>query len=189
MENYGGEIQFDELNDAPFGLMILKPNGIYIQEQIVAMLKFNGLRIVLKKPVRLDAARINDHYKFIPERYFRSITEYLKGRETILLILQAQNYLGLSTIQDMVDYLRMLTGKSCPAVADRGTVRRLGNDLGVPSYIIYMNEVGEYDWCIDNFVHTSGSPTDLLRECEIWLDERTEYCQLKQIFFNHLSEN
>ena len=161
-----------EMDGKPFTFVMLKPLGMEIAGHILARLHEIG-QIRCAVPATITPYDIEAHYgEKVNKRYFPAIVEYLSGKETYKIILQARSY-GNPT--DYVNFVRKEVGTLKPHENELGTVRHLAMDYRLP----YMQIVPQEDpdlqqFCYDNLVHTSDSFDNVMREVNIWFRDQPE---------------
>lgn len=161
-----------EMDDKPFTFVMLKPLGMDIAGHLLSRFHEIGQIRCAERGV-ITPYDIEAHYgEKVNKRYFPAIVEYLSGKETCKIILQARSY---GSPSDYVDFVRREVGVLKPHEAKMGTVRHLAMDYRLPfMQIMPQEDPNLQQFCYDNLVHTSDTFDNVMREVNIWFRDRQE---------------
>jgi nucleoside diphosphate kinase len=154
--------------ERPFAFMMIKPLGTKepVKSEVLGMVR-QIADITVRKRVVVAKADIEDHYRDIRGTpHFSPITRYLTGKRVEILIAE-----GDGNPDRFIAQMRQLVGNSDPAKCHRGQIRHLAIEHNL-RYIIPMRVVnGSNNYCRDNLIHCSDSPSNAVREVGIWFDD------------------
>ena len=129
-------------------LVIVKPDGMQKNLTGIILQRFTkaGMRPIASKMMQLTEAILRDHYDFLVDKpFFPDILSYMQQCPVMLWVLEGENAIAR---------IRELHGKTNPAEAADGTIRKLYATNGRR-----------------NAVHASDSPESAAREIHIFFNE------------------
>ena len=130
-------------------LVLIKPDAVErnLIGKILTIYEDNGLKIVDMKLTKVSKELAEAHYIEHKGRdYYENLIAYITRSAVVAVVLEGE---------DAITEVRRLNGKTNPAEAEEGTVRRL--------YGLATNQ---------NSVHASDSPENAQREIGIWFPEK-----------------
>ena len=129
-------------------LELIKPDAVErnLIGKILTIYEDNDLKIVDMKLTKVSRELAEAHYIEHKGRdYYENLIAYITRSAVVAVVLEGE---------DAITLVRRLNGKTNPAEAEEGTVRKL--------YGIATNQ---------NSVHASDSPENAQREIKIWFPE------------------
>ena len=129
-------------------LVLIKPDAFEKQHtgDIIAIYEKAGLKILAMKLMQMTPRVAQKHYaEHIGRPYYAELEEFMTSAPLVAMVLAGD---------DAIARVREINGKTNPAEAAEGTVRRL-----------YAESVGK------NAVHASDSPESAAREIHIFFNE------------------
>lgn len=126
-------------------LVLIKPDAVErnLIGNIIALYEANSLKVTKLRMVHADVETATEHYKEHEGRdYFEPLISYITRSPLVALVLEGEN---------AIEKVRVLNGKTNPAEAEAGTVRKL--------YGVSYRE---------NTVHASDSQESAEKEINIW---------------------
>jgi nucleoside-diphosphate kinase len=149
-------MRFDGINEKT--LLIVKPDGVQrgLVGEILTRLERKGLKIVGLKMMRLDEARLREHYAHIVEKpFYPSVESFMQSNPVVVIAAEGRNAAAA---------VCQISGVTNAAKADGGTIR------------------GDFAMGMSNVVHRSDSPEAgeaevkrFFTEEEIFDYDKTEY--------------
>ena len=129
-------------------LVLIKPDAFEKQHtgDIIAIYEKAGLKILAMKLMQMTPRVAQKHYaEHIGRPYYAELEEFMTSAPLVAMVLAGD---------DAIARVREINGKTNPAEAAEGTVRKL-----------YAESVGK------NAVHASDSPESAAREVHIFFSE------------------
>ena len=129
-------------------LVLIKPDAFEKQHtgDIIAIYEKAGLKILAMKLMQMTPRVAQKHYaEHIGRPYYAELEEFMTSAPLVAMVLAGD---------DAIARVREINGKTNPAEAAEGTVRKL-----------YAESVGK------NAVHASDSPESAAREIAIFFSE------------------
>ena len=126
-------------------LVLIKPDAVErnLIGNIIALYEANSLKVTKLRMVHVDVETATEHYKEHEGRdYFEPLITYITRSPLVAMVLEGEN---------AIQKVRELNGKTNPADAETGTVRKL--------YGVSYRE---------NTVHASDSQESAEKEINIW---------------------
>ncbi|MGM9972786.1 MAG: nucleoside-diphosphate kinase [Clostridiaceae bacterium] len=130
-------------------LVLIKPDAVErnLIGKILTIYEENNLKIINMRLTKVSRELAEAHYIEHKGRdYYENLISYITRSAVVAVVLEGEGAIAL---------VRKLNGKTNPAEAEEGTVRRL--------YGLATNQ---------NSVHASDSPENAQREIEIWFPEK-----------------
>lgn len=130
-------------------LVLIKPDAVErnLIGKILTIYEDNNLKIINMRLTKVSRELAEAHYIEHKGRdYYENLISYITRSAVVAVVLEGEGAIAL---------VRKLNGKTNPAEAEEGTVRRL--------YGLATNQ---------NSVHASDSPENAQREIEIWFPEK-----------------
>ncbi|MEI7792180.1 MAG: nucleoside-diphosphate kinase [Candidatus Berkelbacteria bacterium] len=131
-----------------FTFGMLKPDSTEksLEEEIFALIEKNGLRISLRKKIRLSQDQIDRLYvRNIDKDFFASMSEFLMSEDVTVYV---------ATGEDALAGLNLLVGSTDPLTANEGTIRQ--------KYGVSVTR---------NIAHSSNSEEEFWQEARIFFTE------------------
>lgn len=109
-------------NEVENTLAIIKPDGMFHIEEIIAMFYQNGLKIKDFKVEQLSEEKIEEHYAHLLDKpFYPKLRDYMMCTPVALMVLEGKN---------AVENLRNLMGPTDAAKAESNTIRgKFGTDI------------------------------------------------------------
>ena len=129
-------------------LVLIKPDAFEKQHtgDIIAIYEKAGLKLLAMKLMQMTPRVAQKHYaEHIGRSYYAELEEFMTSAPLVAMVLAGD---------DAIARVRELNGKTNPAEAAEGTIRKL-----------YAESVGK------NAVHASDSPESAAREVHIFFNE------------------
>ena len=130
-------------------LVLIKPDAVErnLIGKILTIYEDNNLKIINMRLAKVSRELAEAHYIEHKGRdYYENLIAYITRSPVVAVVLEGEDAIAL---------VRKLNGKTNPAEAEEGTVRRL--------YGLATNQ---------NSVHASDSSENAQREIEIWFPEK-----------------
>ncbi len=148
--------------------MMIKPDGIKNKDEIIKILKENGLKIEKIKEINVDMNIMKvllDHYEEVIDNMGKEFNFVGKMFNSFYfgdfkIIPMEVSYSGNG---DIINLTRKLVGETNPSSADLGTLRKTF------SYDSYDKADGE-DRLLNNVIHASDSQESAKKELGLWGD-------------------
>lgn len=151
-------------------LVLIKPDGVKreLLPQILPMFQLPGLTMVGIKLIPVAPREIvEEHYREHSEKpYFEKLVDKLADKPVIAIAYRGPY---------AVERVRLVIGPTKPEEASPQTIRGK-----------FMSPTGNYDYeksqgrMVDNVIHGSDSPSEGLREIDLWFDTTTELLGLEK---------
>ncbi|MFH1563414.1 MAG: nucleoside-diphosphate kinase [Nitrospirota bacterium] len=139
---------------------MLKPDGVKLEEQILAKIKSVAEIITVKEYNKLPLQKIEELYEEHKDKAFYPwLVAYLKDKPAKPMIVEKND--GLS--EDLFSLIAQLVGSTDPKKALPGTIRSMSSD----SLEIAMKE----NRAVQNLVHRAENWTAAQREIAIFFPE------------------
>lgn len=129
-------------------LVLIKPDAFQAHHvgDIIKMYEAEGLRIVAMKLLKMDQRLASIHYaEHVGRPYYEPLVSFMTSGPIVAMVLMGE---------DAIQRVRTLHGKTNPAEAAEGTIRKL-----------YATDGRK------NAVHASDSPESAEREIHIFFNE------------------
>ncbi|MBO1266250.1 nucleoside-diphosphate kinase [Proteiniclasticum sp. SCR006] len=126
-------------------LILIKPDAVErkLIGKIISLYEERELKVIAMRMLRADQERVMRHYEeHIGRSYFDNLMNYITRSPLVALVLEGENAIAL---------VREINGKTDPAEAAEGTIRRLYGQTKT-----------------FNTVHASDSKESAAREIAIW---------------------
>ena len=133
-------------------LVLIKPDAYTkgYSGDIIKIYEKEGFRIVAMKLMKMTKNLAQKHYvEHIGRPYYAELEEFMTSAPLVAMVLEGE---------DVIARVRKLNGKTNPAEAEEGTIRKL-----------YAESAGR------NAVHASDSPESAAREIHIFFNETEIY--------------
>lgn len=146
--------------------MMIKPDGIENKDEIMKILKENGLKIEKTREINVDMSIMQvllDHYKEVIDDMGKEFNFVGKMFNSFYfgdfkIIPMEVSYAGDG---DIITLTRNLVGETNPASAELGTLRSTFSD---DSY----DKADEEDRLLNNVIHASDSEESAKKELKLW---------------------
>ncbi len=138
---------------------MLKPDGVKLEEEILARIKSVAEIVAIKKYARLPLEKIAQLYEEHKDKpFYPWLVDYLKDNPATLMILEKKD--GLN--EDLFSLIDKLVGSTDPKKALPGTIRSLSPDSLEVAY--------SQNRAVQNLVHRSENETTAQREAALFFD-------------------
>ena len=137
-------------------LIIIKPDGISKEKEIISRYQKAGLKVVAKKEMKATKELLRQHYSaHAGKPFYEGLVEFMSSRKVAAFVLEGKN---------AVEVARKVTGATDPSKADKGTIRGdLGTDI--------QEKANREKRAIQNLVHASGTRDEAEKEIRLWFPE------------------
>lgn len=128
-------------------LVLIKPDAVrkHFSGDIIKRYEAEGLAILAMKMMKMDEKIASKHYEeHIGRPYYEDLMGFMTSGPIIAMVLEGE---------DAIANVRRINGKTNPAQADEGTIRKLYAESGSR-----------------NAVHASDSPESAAREISIFFN-------------------
>ncbi len=184
-----------------FCFLLVKPIGMTVLQQIIEMVKIS-VDIVAAKSVTASEPKIRSHYELTKfdksgkrTAYYPTLIEYMRNHELYAMVIQDRE---CRSPEEFVTFVKEhLVGFFQPFAAERGSIRYLAIQKHLPFLqLVTSTEVAKNEgipdpqpFIYDNLIHSSGNPSEALREIEIWFPGEQIAVTAKNKFNHYYSRN
>lgn len=134
-------------------LILIKPDGISKETEIIARYRKAGLKAVARKVLAANKELLRQHYSaHVGKPFYAGLERFMSSGKIIAFILEGKDAVALT---------RKITGATDPSKAEKGTIR---GDMGIDS----QEKADKEDRAIENLVHASGTKEEAEKEIRLW---------------------
>jgi nucleoside-diphosphate kinase len=137
-------------------LIIIKPDGLSIENKIIRRYEKAVLKVVAKKTIKAYRDLLRKHYAaHVGKPFYSGLEKFMMEHPVVAFVLEGEN---------AIERAREITGATDPSKAAKGTIR---GDLSKDS----QEKADMENRAIRNLVHASGSKEEAEKEIELWFPE------------------